>query len=1426
MSYLNTGHYLFKFLGLNWEWFVLAYFCSITVAITQPLPMDSLPMGRALSLEVFWHDDETHPVPAWEPVGAPIHLRPPTGKASQLTPTDFFTEKNLFDFRTAPQTFIHQTIDHEKTEVIGRRSSPISVQDLFYSELSNYNIGYLDANHGLPDNYPNALLQSTTGDIWIHTNIYGLMNYDGHRLQAIRGNYGLPHDEVKAMAEDNLGNIWIAASSGLKRFDGKTFTQFRLEGLNNLNVTDIAIDTTGKLWFATEQHGILWFNNLNFEQLSLEGGKPLPAIKSLAAHPSGTIWAVSEEGLLSVTDSNIIGYHFPDILAPESIVVSDDGEIWWGDKEGINSLRSGSTAARFIFPKTVDIGNVQALAYDSVGVLWIGTQEAGLWQFDGVKLKHFSQQKGMKSETIRQILIDREGHIWAINSGFGINKINPVGIHPKGGVEEVLLNNIHRAYQDSLGNNWLATSDMGLLMFDGENYSQYGVRQGIPQGYLLFLTPSQEGHLWLGYHKEKLVEFDGQRKRSFNNGYFNVKEDRKGQKWMAKENGVLIFDGNQFGTPRVMGKYTLTNIYQINSDPEKNIWLYFNDGNLGKVVGDSITFFQSSRLSTITDHEFWMEDPQDIWILPFIDQFLVFTKTGPPKRFRLPANLALPHGHYWDYKGNLWLTTDQGPILCTPNPDPALDQEWQHFTYDKGDGLQNLNLGSGVHFDINGLLWFPSNKVQHYLHLKSLYHSMEAPAPSVSFSGMQIAEHFVDFNFLEADVRDSLELGNLKFTPLAEREILPNNLKLPYFDNSLTFQFTSKTFNPLAKVLYQYRMIGLSDQWSNPTKESAIDYRGISPGDYSFQVRARNGLSEWGPIATYSFQITPPWWRSNLALSIYGLLISLGLTLIYHFLKRRLVLEHQLKIEQTEKERLKELDHFKTRLYTNITHEFRTPLTVILGMVDQMQESPKKYLNKGFELIERNSRNLLQLINQLLDLSKLESNAFQLKQVQGNLVQYLRYLTESFQTYTNGHNLSLRFFSTLEEVVMDYDPEQVKQVFNNLISNAVKFTPSGGHIQVSLTKVEQNLQLQVEDTGIGIADEDLPSIFDRFHQLDNSSTRKTEGTGLGLAHTRELVKLMGGHIQVESKIDQGTTFIISLPITNNGPVVGKSDWPKVIDPPDNLNAQRETIDVLEKTVSGQERHQLLIIEDNHDVVVYLRSCLEDLYQIDVAFNGKIGIEKALDSVPDIIISDVMMPEKDGYEVCETLKNDERTSHIPIILLTAKADTSFKIRGLRTGADVYLAKPFNKIELLVRLQMMVRKQQRLQRHFARKFQHGFSTEIMNPDTDTVLPKEHFFVRKVRQILEENYHYEDFALPMLCQKMRMSRSQLYRKMKALINTSPSDFIRLYRLEKAMQLLLADNNLTVSEVAWKVGFKDTSHFSKAFNDAYGFRPGATNR
>ncbi len=556
-----------------------------------------------------------------------------------------------------------------------------------------------------------------------------------------------------------------------------------------------------------------------------------------------------------------------------------------------------------------------------------------------------------------------------------------------------------------------------------------------------------------------------------------------------------------------------------------------------------------------------------------------------------------------------------------------------------------------------------------------------------------------------------------------------------------------------------------------------------------------------------------------------GLLFSLifGLLLWSRFrLTRRqkmIIEQEKAKLDQayselnTANEKLRELDSFKSRFFTDISHEFRTPLTIILGMIDQIEKQPKNWLKKGAQMIRRNGSNLLSLINQILDLQKIESGNLNINLQQSDIIPFLQKIAHQFQAFAESKKQQMAFTTEVKSLIMDFDQEKTLRIVSNLLSNAIKYTPEKGKLTFAVDTTDSSLILTVADTGPGIPHDQLPHIFDRFYRVDIPYTGTESGTGIGLSLTQELVKLLQGKIEVSSQEGRGTTFRVSLPITQKA-IPG--------DTSEELNIQSAVFGVkglIKKLQSTSSDLPIaLLVEDNPDIAQYLQVCLEGHYQLIMASNGQEGIDQALEHIPDIIISDVMMPEKNGFELCETLKEDMRTSHIPIILLTAKSGVESRIAGLKQGADDYLAKPFNEEELQVRMQNLLEIRRKLQE----RYQNVYAQPLPKAKV-AATSVEDAFILKIKEIFEDRMIDPDFALDSLSQELNLSRSNLYRKIKALTGRSPSVFLRSLRLQKARQLLLS-SNLSVKQVAYDVGFSDPSYFSRTYTEEFGESPSST--
>ncbi|MFT6336822.1 MAG: DNA-binding response OmpR family regulator/ligand-binding sensor domain-containing protein [Halioglobus sp.] len=636
----------------------------------------------------------------------------------------------------------------------------------------------------------------------------------------------------------------------------------------------------------------------------------------------------------------------------------------------------------------------------------------------------------------------------------------------------------------------------------------------------------------------------------------------------------------------------------------------------------------------------------------------------------------------------------------------------------------------------------------------------------------------------------------------AEVHLKPNQ-------NFFSIQLSALNKSFFGDITFLYKLENVDPDWVQPQNRDYVSYTDIKGGDYVFKLKAKKNNGTWNEFPyKLHIHIATPWYRTSWAYLVWSILFFCSIYFLYKF-------QLSKKIAQKEADRLKELDEFKTRFYSNITHEFRTPLTVISGMADELKINYKKEPFHKIHLIKKNSQNLLALVNQMLDLSKLKAGKLTSDIKQNDVILNLKYLTEANQSFAKLKNVGLQFYSDENELFMDFDANQMNQVLNNLLSNAIKFTPEYGNILV-LARIEKSngksfLEIKVKDSGIGISQEQIPFVFDRFHQLN--PIHSNQGSGIGLALVKELLDSMNGEIKVESELNVGSTFLLRFPVTNNAPFSKNNHIKKLKKP------YSPVVSETDKDYTDSDLPILLVIDDNPDVAYYLKTSLEDHYQIILAQNGKLGLEKAFKTLPDIIISDVMMPEMDGFEVCENLKKDERTSHIPVILLTAKATSEDKLAGLSFGADAYLIKPFEKEELMVRLDNLLEVRKTLQKKYSDKL---LSSE---DSKNTEISKEEVFVKKMEGIILENLENDDFSVHDLSRLLLLSRSQVHRKIKALTGMSTAIYIRHLRLLKAKELLIS-TDLPISDIAYQVGFKTLPYFSQAFKNTFGKSPSATRK
>lgn len=658
--------------------------------------------------------------------------------------------------------------------------------------------------------------------------------------------------------------------------------------------------------------------------------------------------------------------------------------------------------------------------------------------------------------------------------------------------------------------------------------------------------------------------------------------------------------------------------------------------------------------------------------------------------------------------------------------------------------------------------------------------------------------------------------------------------------NSIAINYSSSSYYHEESNKYHFMLEGYDDKWSDWTSGSRKEYTNLSPGTYKFIVQAKNILGEISKPASFTFYIPSPWYSSVWAVVLFSLLLLSGIwwvvNLRFRILERRNVeledivnnrtneVRRQKDILEEQAKKLLELDRLKTNFFANISHEFRTPLTLIMGQIESvLGADPQEFTRRKLKTALSNSKQLQALINRLLELTKLESGEFRMKAARIELNSFLRKILSAFESLTEKRNIKLGFNRYKDDIYIYLDKEKAEEVFNNLISNAIKFTPENGKISLTITKEEENadyVRVHVTDTGKGIKEEDLNHIFDRFYQVDSSQTREYEGTGIGLAIVKELVQLHKGVISVTSTPGQGTEFTVLLRLGKdhflNEPNVDFIEVEKEPDRRETAEGDSPSAEEYYNETGPEEaagREVVLIVEDNHDMRSFIKENLDTDYRVIQAKNGEEGVKKALEFIPDLIITDVMMPAMNGFELTGVLKTDSRTSHIPIIMLTAKADEESKLKGLDQGVDDYLIKPFSTKELYARVGNLIKLRRLLKERYN-------EISAINPSVIDAKPIDKEFIERVFKIINEHLEDQSFSVTMLAGEVGMSVSQLNRKLNALINQSAGKLIRSTKLDYASQLLKSKAG-NISEIAYRVGFSDTPGFTHSFKEKFGCSP-----
>ncbi len=650
-----------------------------------------------------------------------------------------------------------------------------------------------------------------------------------------------------------------------------------------------------------------------------------------------------------------------------------------------------------------------------------------------------------------------------------------------------------------------------------------------------------------------------------------------------------------------------------------------------------------------------------------------------------------------------------------------------------------------------------------------------------------------------------------------------SKIVLPLEFNTIQFKAGAPSYGNVKNNKFKFFLEGHDKQWPEYYEYSSNKtYHKLPPGKYILKVKSRNTQLSEGKMAVMPFTILPPWYQTWWAYVLYALLLGLFTWSMVKWRTRQIVKQNeQLEITIADRtaeiaqknEKLSNLDEAKSRFFANISHEFRTPLTLIQGPLETLLKNDAK--NHTYKIMHRNTKRLQELINQLLDLAKLESGEMKLSVIQNDITLFIKTLASSFTSLAATKNINYQFTIATTDQQTWFDKDKLEKIINNLISNAFKFTPQNESIKITTTFIDHNpgyLQFKIEDTGIGISEDKLPYLFERFYQIDTSETRENEGSGIGLSLVKELITIYGGEIKINSVLRQGTTCVITLP-------VAKSLFnPNDICIEQNVKETDTQIsypleESIDEDIESESQNTILIVEDNLDLRSYIKASISGTYKILEAEDGVIGVDLAIKNIPDIIITDIMMPKMNGEELCEKLKTDQKTNHIPIIMLTAKADQKSKIKGLKIGADAYISKPFDIEELNVRIENLISIREKLKQQYQKNI-------VVNPSEIKIENQDEKFLIKLSSFIEEHISDSELSVESIVDEIHMSRTQLHRKLKALTGLSTTEFIRSIRLKRAAQLMQKKAD-TVTQIGYNVGFSDHSYFAKCFKKQYGVSP-----
>lgn len=1069
------------------------------------------------------------------------------------------------------------------------------------------------------------------------------------------------------------------------------------------------------------------------------------------------------------------------------------------------------------------------------------------------------------TKTIRDVFEDRSGVMWTAQEYYGITRFNLNGSQFNSYKSLIIKNfkstDINPLYKDNNGNLWIGTYGGGLYKIQENNFriSQYEMH--MQKNNIVCMTELSPGLFWIGTDRG-LVEFDSSTGKSGDPPPAALKaiDQKETFIWCILKDNDLMYIGSSDGLylfdlkTEILSHYALLKKDSL-SDRKNTIFSLLKMKN-GEILASTslegifkINYLQSrpefiqiadnkvladNGINLVERHRLFEDSSGLIWIVDNSGLHRLNAQTSEISNYKLfdKVNFPIAWSVTEDNHENLWIGTHFG--LCCFNKASGKVK-----VYNKETGLPVTIHGfNSVFKDMDGRLYFGGIGGFYDFYPDSL--KVNNSIPPVVITDILL------FN-------KSLKEENSKLAALKNDIPFLKTIKFRYNQNDLSFKFSALDYNKSSENQYLYKLDGYQDQWIKTDANNRIaSYLKLKPGNYVFRVKGSNSYSVWNEEgASLNIIVRKPWWATYIAWIGYLIAIFSGIAgvfrwRLYRLEKEREELEnlvtirtHEIK-EQSQKiseqkdllerqnKKIREDEELKTRFFSNISHEFRTPLSLIKSPTEELLDDPhiKEIVRRKLGMINRNAQRLLNLVNQLLDLSKFDANKMTLELCESDPMKHLNNIAASFTSMAEAKSICFQCHFDNEKVISWFDHDKIEKIAANLLSNAFKFTPVGGEIEFRAKyvfdkdpKLPSILEFSVKDNGPGIPEQSLDKVFDRFYQVEETMSTEYIGTGIGLSLSHDLARIMHGDITVESKQHSGSIFTVQIPLgkshLNENEYVVLKDHPDANRSIEAINPAYFNDDSTQRDSHNKKKGRpiVLIVDDNRDLRNQLSDNLESMYNISVAVDGIAGMKKALEIIPDLVITDLMMPKMDGMELCRKLKENVITSHIPIIILTAKDTLIDKISGLQTGADDYVPKPFNMNELKARIANLIDQRKKLRERFSREI-------TLEPSDITITPVDEKFINKAIEIVEKHMKDEQFSLVMFRQEMNLSRSTLSRKISALTGQSPTEFIRTIRLKRAAKLL-EQNFGNISEVSFEVGLNNISYFNRSFKKLYGISP-----